>query len=66
MERVALLTRAVASVPYDWPGTVLRYSVGFLIAPSSPLRRISMQSPAHKEVDCEIRSQDLENPPPRC
>ena len=24
-----------------------------------------MQSPAHKEVDCEIRGQDLENPPPK-
>jgi hypothetical protein len=26
---------------------------------------IGVQSPAHKEVDCEIRSKDLENPPPK-
>jgi hypothetical protein len=27
------------------------------------LKGIGVQSPAHKEVDCEIRSKDLENPP---
>jgi hypothetical protein len=56
------------NVPYDRSACIQRcifIQCGFLLIMRSQSREAA-QGPAHRIIHCEIRSQDLENPPPRC